>query len=270
MTVHDQGAALSVKSKLFLVLLSAGLLGVVSILLIDVAALIEILPIPPGTAIPPLTFGFKLLSLIQPAVLLAVAVLIGVALAPRVGLHAPAAEAAAQGASMTSALKPQIVPGILGGLLGGFAIVTVTALWKPFLPVQVLELISRFGKLLPLPTRLLYGGIFEEVLVRWGLMTLFVWGMWRLFQGKDRPRRLTFVAAIVTSSVLFGSGHLPLAFLLFSRPPAALIAFVIVANSLFGLIAGTLYWKKGLESAIVAHMVAHLVMFAATLFGAYF
>ncbi len=35
---------------------------------------------------------------------------------------------------------------------------------------------------------------------------------------------------------------------------------------LFALIAGYLYWKKGLEAAIVAHMLAHVVIVTAVYF----
>jgi membrane protease YdiL (CAAX protease family) len=58
--------------------------------------------------------------------------------------------------------------------------------------------------------------------------------------------------------------------LLVPQATAALIVFVVAANSLFGLIAGYLYWKKGLESAMIAHMLAHVVMLTASYFGAYF
>jgi membrane protease YdiL (CAAX protease family) len=45
---------------------------------------------------------------------------------------------------------------------------------------------------------------------------------------------------------------------------------VIVANSLFGLIAGYLYWKRGLESAMLAHMLAHVLLLTASRFGTYY
>jgi hypothetical protein len=63
---------------------------------------------------------------------------------------------------------------------------------------------------------------------------------------------------------------LPIAFLIFPQATVVLIAFVVLANSLFGLIAGYLYWKKGLESAMIAHILAHVVMLTASYFGAYF
>jgi len=139
------------------------------------------------------------------------------------------------------------------------------------LPTEVVALFAEFGKLVPLPTRLLYGGITEELLLRWGLMTLFVWATWRLFQkGQNKPKSAYFVVAILFSSVVFGVGHLPIAFLLFPQATVALVIFVIFANSLFGSIAGYLYWKRGLESGILAHMLAHVVMLTASYFGAYF
>lgn len=262
---------MSFKTKLFVILWLAGMAGVLSFLLIDLSALLASFPLPAGTKIPPFTPMLKLLSLMQPAVILSLAVLVGVALASKVGLSSPVAEAVAGGGQLSSAFKPQIIPGIVGGLAGGVAIVLTALLSKPFLSPEVITRIAEFGKLLPFPTRLLYGGITEELLLRWGLMTLLVWAAWRLFQkGQNKPKPGYFVGAIVISSVVFGIGHLPIAFMLLPEATFALTLYVIVANSIFGLIAGYLYWKKGLESAIIAHMVVHVVLITASYFGAYF
>jgi Type II CAAX prenyl endopeptidase Rce1-like len=258
-------------TRLFVILWLAGLTGVLSFLLIDLDALIAILPAPAGTEIPTITPALKLLSLVQPGVILSVAVLVGIVLASKVGLSSPVAEAAAGGDNLASAFKPQVIPGTIGGLAGGVAIVLIAAVSKPFLSPEVAARIGEFGKFLPLPTRLLYGGITEELLLRWGLMTLLVWAAWRLFQKRQgRPKPVYFVSAILISSLVFGLGHLPVAFMLFPEATLALTLFVIVGNSAFGLIAGYLYWKKGLESAMLAHMLAHVVMFTASYFGAYF
>ena len=58
-------------------------------------------------------------SVVQSALVVALAVWGGVALAPAVGLRAPAFEAAALRQPITSALKPQILPGFISGMLGG-------------------------------------------------------------------------------------------------------------------------------------------------------
>ena len=116
---------MNAKTKLFLILWLAGLVGIFSLLLVDLTALLANLPVPAGTEIPPMTPTLKLLSLIQPAVILSVAVLVGIALASKVGLSSPVAEAAASGGDLVSAFKPQIIPGIGGGLAGGIAIVLI-------------------------------------------------------------------------------------------------------------------------------------------------
>ena len=114
---------------------------------------------------------------------------------------------------------------------------------------------------MPLLTRLLYGGITEELLLRWGLLTLLVWAAWRIFQrGQGTPRAIYFVSAIVISSVVFGIGHLPIVPALEIYFTFTIVTFIVLANSLFGLIAGYLYWQKGLEAAIIAHVSTHVVI----------
>ena len=40
--------------------------------------------------------------------------------------------------------------------------------------------------------------------------------------------------------------------------PIVDLAFVLVGNASFSFIAGWLYWKVGLEAAIIAHIISHL------------
>jgi hypothetical protein len=156
------------KTRLFVILWVAGAVGVLSFLLVDLTALLAQLPVPGGREIPPITPAIKFLSLIQPTVLLSIAVLIGVALASKVGLSSPVAEAAAGKGQIASALKPQIIPGLIGGFMGALGIILNWILWKPLLPPEFVARSVELNKLLPLPTRLLYGGFTEELLLRWG------------------------------------------------------------------------------------------------------
>jgi hypothetical protein len=92
-----------------------------------------------------------------------------------------------------AALEAQIVPGLIGGLAGGIAISPGWLLWKPFLPPTFVTRAEQLNRSLPFPTRLLFGGITEELLLRWGVMTLLVWLWWRLLQkgkGKHTPSGL--------------------------------------------------------------------------------
>ena len=172
------------RKRLFLILFALGMAGVLSFLLVDLSTLIALVPEQMRAEAPPISSSaLKILSLIQPTLLLAIAVLIGVRLANRVGLSAPFVEALANGQSTAGkALKPQIIPGIVGGLAGGGSIILVYLLCRPFLLPETVARIMQFTDLMPLPTRLLYGGITEELLLRWGFMTLLVWFAGRLFQ----------------------------------------------------------------------------------------
>jgi membrane protease YdiL (CAAX protease family) len=259
------------RTRLSLILWSVGFAGILSLLLIDFEALIALVPFAPGEEAPEMTPLLKALSLVQPALFLALAVVAGASTADKVGLRAPVCEALADGGSWRDGLRGQIVPGLLGGLVGSAGILASVALVRPLLPAGLAERIAALGDVMPLPTRFLYGGITEEVLLRWGLMSAIAWAAWRIFaRRRDTPPGACIVGAIVASAFIFGAAHLPLAFFLVPGPPASLVVFVIVANSLFGLVAGWLYWKRGLESAMVAHVATHLLLWSASHAGMYF
>jgi hypothetical protein len=260
----------STKKRLFLILFLLGLTGVVSLLLIDLSKLVPL--IPATIDVPEITPVLKLLSLVQPTLILTVAVVIGVALAPRVGLSAPAAEALAAGGDVLAPLRSQFLPGLVGGVIGGFCILLTSLLSKPFLAATAIDRIAKFSKVLPFPTRIFYGGVTEELLLRWGFMTFIVWAAWRLLQKRQNvPTKGYFTAGILISSLVFGAGHLPVGYMLLRDYfSLALVLFIIFANSAFGIVAGYLYWKRGLESAMIAHIMCHLVLALASWSGAYF
>jgi hypothetical protein len=262
---------MSPQKRMFLILWLAGMAGVLSFLLVDLSKLIDLFPLPSDVEKPTVTPLLKFGSLLQPAILLAIAVLIGTALAQKVGLSSPVAEALAGGRNAMQAFRPQWVPGLLGGIAGGIAIVAIALIWKPLLPPDVVTRVAELGDLLPVPTRILYGGFVEELLLRWGLMTLLVWIPWRVFQNRDEvPKPLYVVSAMLISTLVFAIGHLPIASMLVQKLTIPLTSYVIAANSVFGLIAGFLYWKKGLESAMLAHMLTHVVLISASYLGVYF
>lgn len=242
------------------------MLGVASFLFVDLSALLAALPQPPGqppVELPPPAL-LKLVSVIQPAIITTLAVAVGCWLSTRVGLHAPAAEALANGEGFLGNLKPQILSGVFAGLASGAALVLSWVVAKPFLTAEFVTRAQEFNKFMPHTTRFFYGGFTEELLLRWGVMTFLVWAAWRLLQkGEGEPRSIYFVGAIVLSAVIFGMGHLPVASMLSGGLTLPLVIYVISGNSIFGIVAGFLYWRRGLEAAILAHMSAHLVLILA-------
>jgi len=59
--------------------------------------------------------------------------------------------------------------------------------------------------------------------------------------------------------VLFGLGHLPATANILPLTPLV-ITRAVVLNGVGGVIFGWLYWKRGLESAMVAHFSADLIL----------
>ncbi len=258
-------AEIAMKKRLFLILWLAGICGTLSLLLVDISALIALLPKPPGDPVDiPHPILLALASVIQQSIVTSVAVLVGVLLADKVGLHSPAAEAWAAGKEPTGPLRRQLLPGIAAGIAGGIAIALSWVIAKPFLSAEFIERAEGFNKLLPNAVRLLYGGITEEILLRWGLMTFLVWALWKLLQkSRAEPSAFIFVISILVSSLLFGILHLPIASILNDGLDLPVTVYIIGANSIFGIVAGFLYWRRGLESAIIAHIFAHVVLITA-------
>jgi hypothetical protein len=204
----------------------------------------------------------SLAGLAQSAVLIGLAVWAGVALAGKVGLHAPAFEALAARQPLAPGLGPQLSPGLIAGFLGGMLLFAVNR----SAPAAVAQLQEHFTP--PLLARVLYGGFTEELLLRWGFMTVVIWLAWRLVQRRtSAPRAVYIWLGIVISAVMFGAGHLPAASMLVGKLTADVVIFVVVANSVFGVLFGYLFWRYGLEAAMIAHGFAHLVNYVAALLG---
>ena len=246
--------------RLGLLLWVAGLFGVAAMSLFVLPRLLPFLAevLGPEKVQPVPVWLLSVASLAQSALILALAVWSGTALAPAVGLHAPAFEAVATGDPVLRALRPQLLPGLAGGAFGGLVLVLFALLAPPELAAVPKRLDA------PLLVRVLYGGVTEEILLRWGFMTLLVWLAWRCIQRRiGEPRTSHVWLAIIGSAIVFGVAHLPIAAVLIGELTARVVAFVIVANSLFGIVAGYLFWRYGLESAIVAHSVAHVLNYVA-------
>lgn len=237
-----------------ILLFSLGFLGVASIV-----PLIPLLLSLQSAELPMSVEMIQVISVAQSSVLLLLMIWLGSIFSKKVSLSAPVIFALARSENVFNQLKPQILPAVVGGIAGGIFILLFLGVLSSYLPP---EFISAGEKLVP-PwyTKMLYGGITEEILMRWGLMSFFVWASYRITQKVGSEiRSYNYVIAIFLSALIFGLGHLPVAFALSSEVTAPLLAYIILGNAAFGFIAGYLYWKRGLECAIAAHMIAHITM----------
>lgn len=202
--------------------------------------------------------GLLALQVGQLLLLLTAAVWIGGRLAPSLGLQSPLTAALARGESPWPALRQAALPSLLGGLLVG-ALLLAAPLATPAELAQLQGTVP-----MPLLSRLLYGGVTEELLLRWGLMSLVLWLIWRCTpKRRATPAPAAVLAAIVLSALAFGAAHLPaVATLIAASPSPAVVAYVVAFNGLGGVVFGLLFWRKGLEAAMGAHMLAHAFVVA--------
>lgn len=237
--------------KVAALLLMVALPGVVATSWLAIPLLVDTAKIPVSLE------TLQIVTALQGAVLVAAAALVGASLAPRVGLAAPVISAMTVRGRVFEALMPQLVPGIVGGCVGA----TVILGFHAFAPVA-LQLVLQETPL-PFVVRVFYGGITEEVLVRWGLMTALVWAGKRILRlDPQQPSPAVMWAAIVLSALAFGVSHVPSLAQSLPELSAYVVAYITLGNALFGLIAGCLFWRYGLEAAMVAHVSAHVLSFA--------
>lgn len=210
-----------------------------------------------------------LLVTVQPAILLAVAVLVGVLLAPRVGLRSHVEARVRGGPAVLAALRPELRRAVGAGVASLLAVTALDAAFAPFVAADLAAATptpdagTLPALLASLPVRLLYGGITEELLLRWGLLTLFAWAVHavrrRVGDGRETLAPSSAWAAIVASAVLFGVGHLP-ALATVAEPTAALVVRTVALNAVAGIAFGWLYWRDSLEAAMVTHGTFHVVL----------
>jgi hypothetical protein len=105
---------------------------------------------------------------------------------------------------------------------------------------------------------MLYGGLTEEVLMRWGLLSLVAATMLKLARRRfDAQPRIVYVIAIALVALIFAAGHLPAASVI-APLDAPLVTRILVLNGIAGVIYGALFWRRSLEAAMAAHMATHV------------
>lgn len=197
-------------------------------------------------------------QIIQFFVIFSIAIFFGLYLGKRVGLRAPILEGLQKGEKKGDYLKSIFGVSVGAGVLAAGLIILFSFLY----PALSLSLLKREAAIPVWKTFLasFYGGIAEEILMRLFFMTLLVWLFFKIKKTADgRPTAAGVWLGIVAASVIFGLGHLPITGDLTTITPAV-VARAVLLNGVAGIIFGWLYWKKGLESAMLAHFSADIVL----------
>ncbi len=240
------------KIYLGLVLFGLGFIGILSMLTMDIPLPEEIMEV--------LQKDFssnqiKLLTLINPTIMLLVATVLGVVLHENVNLKSPIITGFLKRNYDSKKLIEISKYGLLMGVLSGVLLLLIQLAYNPFLPNEFIELGEKIKP--SIAARFLYGGLTEEILLRFGLMTFIVWLASKVFKSLS-PQ--VYWIGIIISSILFALGHFPIVFQSIDNPSITLMSFILIGNSVSGVLFGWLYWKKGLESAFIGHIITHVVL----------
>ncbi|MFC7228881.1 CPBP family glutamic-type intramembrane protease [Salinirubellus salinus] len=203
------------------------------------------------------------ISVGQSLVLLSLAVAVGLYAAPRVGFESHLLSRLSEGTPLAPAVRSFARPALLGGVAVGALLLALDVVAPTPVDGTAAPTVTVGALLASLPLRLLYGGVTEELLLRWGVMSLLAFALFRTVGRRAEALSPALAwTAIVGSSVLFGVGHLPAALTVYGALTPAVLAFVVGGNTLAGLVFGWLFWRHGLEAAMVAHALAHVVAVA--------
>ncbi|WP_434509912.1 CPBP family intramembrane glutamic endopeptidase [Desulfitobacterium sp. AusDCA] len=194
----------------------------------------------------------------QTLVLSALASFFGLLLARRIGFGAPILEGITGGEKQKGYLKSILGSSVLWGILGGVLVVLLCIpFWNISVELMKAEMAVPVWKS---ALAIFYGGTAEEILFRLFLMTLLVWITSKIKKTKDGgPTKIGVWLAIIITGVIFGLGHLGITNALTAITGGVILRAVLL-NSSLSIIYGWLYWKKGLESAMIAHFSTDIVL----------
>ena len=267
MKEHSPDAASSPTTKamswrLFFVLWIASVIGIVLVLPYGYA----MIPPPLSSRLPPLYLLIPL-QVAQGAIFLGLLTLGGLFFANRTGLSAPILEAWIEGQGIRARIKGILLPSILVGAVGTLLILALE-LWvfQPSIRHQNPASASALSLWTHQPAAWkgllasFYGAIDEEILLRLFALSLFAW-LGRFVQRKPdgRPSVSVLWVANIIAALLFGLGHLPMTSALVPLTPLIVVRAVVL-NGLLGIAFGYLYFTRGLESAMLSHFSADMLL----------
>jgi len=240
--------------KLFFILLAACV--VASLMVLPYAtALSTVLA---DTLSPILILG----AAVQALVIFSIVIYFGLRLASRAGFGAPILEGALKGEPQGSRLKSLLWISVGRGALAGILIIVLSLPFRQ-LSIDFLKAEVAVGAWKGFLASF-YGGIAEEVVFRLFVLSLLVWLFSKITKAPDgRPAHGVIWFSIMVSAILFGLGHLGITGDLTAITPTVVVRAVLL-NGVPGVIFGQLFWKKGLESAIIAHFSADIVIHVIT------
>ncbi len=202
---------------------------------------------------------FLALQILQSAIQVAILVAIGLFFARRTGLGAPIIERLLVDGKPGKPVQLILVPAIGFGIAAAVIVIAldrmVFARLLPGFSSLITQIAGWRGLLAAFE-----GGVLEELEMRLFMLSALAWLFGKVSHINDGlPGRGALWLATLATSVGFGLGHLPAVSLGKAITPLV-VAREVVLNGIAGTIFGYLYWKRGLEAAMLSHFMADIVL----------
>lgn len=241
-----------VKLAIFLTILCIiGLLGGIPYMMATMGDTLADANVPVSTVV--------IASIVQGAILAFVLGWLGLMMGEAVGLDAPIFRSWISKTGAVGFQKRDVWQAVILGIIGTLVTIGLELLvFRPLIP----EIASMDSKVSPLVGMLtfLQGGVYEEVQLRLFLMTLIVWVLAKMFRKQQGLKPWIYWVGIIGTALLFGIAHLPAVQQIFGEITPILLVRTIILNGVIGLLCGYLYWKKGLEYAMIAHAIGDIIL----------
>lgn len=196
------------------------------------------------------------LAIIQTLVMILLLCIAGAIISPSTGLQAPILEAFLAGKAGISMLIPILLPTVLYALAGLFVFcILYYDLAKQVIDEKSLQIMTKMRHSLGVDGCVLYGGVVEEIIARWGLLNLTTF--FALIFTKQTSNLIIWTS-IFLSGLIFAVGQLPAYIAAGCASTKQFIYSFIGLSLLQSVIFGYLFWQYGLICSILAHMLFHL------------
>ena len=182
----------------------------------------------------------------------------GVYFGPKVGLTDPFLQGITRGELLMSNLSLQLIAGAFAGIVCTIVwMVCYYGFIRQRLDKESVLITEGLRHQLGLWTRITSGGITEEVIFRWGLLSIVMWLLSLLISSEST----VFWISIIGTGILFGLAHLPGNFAAGCKPSVMLVSTAIVSNLWVSLFCGYIFWNYGLIAAMVVHILFHVIWY---------
>ncbi|AWX56461.1 CPBP family intramembrane metalloprotease [Brevibacillus brevis] len=206
----------------------------------------------PNKKVPPISVMVAIM-IIQSCVFLTVAIAIGLWLMPSTGLRLWILDHWVSGAGLPFSIRSFWAVSIGSGIAVGLLVKWVD---RSFFQQHMTTIMGKE----PISSRFFgflssfYGGVCEEVLMRLGVMTVVVF-----LAQKIGWMGISYWLGICIAAIVFAASHLPTNYMTYGKGNVVTV-WTLLLNGILGILFGFLYWRYGLEAAIISHFSADIVL----------